>query len=168
MKKLSFATLFCILFLAFISAGPRVSADTFHLKLSELKPIGDAIASLDKGVEIQVPQSQGDPRVITQPFDFSADVRWEIYRDEKALNDALLGLEQTRVDTIRRVSGGKDEIKAEEKEKIAKFNAEMAPVLEKPMTVELTKFKKDDLNLAKNAIPITTLMALSPIISADK
>lgn len=151
--------------LCLLSSVLGASAETLKLKLEQILPLANALASLDQGQTKIIKQGDAPDKVLQLPYEFSGATRWAIARNLGALKREVEAFEKTRADLIKQISGGGAEIKKDEPEKFAKYLAEITPIVESTLKLELQRLKPDDLKLDQNPIPASTLVALEPILT---
>lgn len=116
------------------------------LKIAQVQKLHNAISRLN-GIE-RVIKIDGDDKVIFQPFNLSGKARWNIAKNISILEAMIESINKVRNDLINQISDGANVIKADETEKLAKFNAEMSAILETEEEVNgLLKLTQSQLKL---------------------
>lgn len=138
------------------------------LKISQVIELQSALSRLDgiqKTVNV-VTNGVTVERVITEPFKFGGKIRWNLSKNLAILTRILGEFDKARNDLLLEVSEGAGIIKAEDCERIAKFNQQLAEMRDsEDDVVGILTIGEADLNLDVNPIPLAVLMALEPIIS---
>jgi hypothetical protein len=181
-----------ILHLALALFGFTLHAETVSLSAAQCIQIRDAITALDAGYLKIVPQGSESAKVVTQPFDFSGEVRialavnlaaakavadtWELTR-QKTITDGLATLQAVDNSAWSYDKEGKLVItKASE---AAAFNAannaiqtklarEITEAMNRPRSVEVRLLEWSDFKLEHNAVPESALAALSLLVKPAK
>lgn len=98
-----------------------------------------------------------------QSFEFSGEVIWDLSGNLLELQKIVEKIESTRssLATKHKVIGlDQKKLNSDEAKRFALFQKEMTEILEKEQEVDLKPIKKEDLNLAKNKIPVDTIRSL--------
>lgn len=151
--------------LCFFVLIASASAESMKLKLADILPLANALASLDAGATKIIKQGDAPDKVVQLPYEFSGATRWAIARNLGALKREVEAFEKTRGDLIKQISGGGTEIRKDEPEKLARYLTEITPIAETAVKVDLQRLKPDALKLDLNPIPSSTLVALEPILA---
>lgn len=113
------------------------------IKIKKILELYEAFASLDGYTEIK------DGRVSEKIYYyFGGKTKYNLVKNLNILKRYFDNFEKTRDELVKSISGGGDSIKANESEKLEKFNKELAVILESEEDVSgLLKIKFEALNL---------------------
>jgi hypothetical protein len=133
------------------------------LKITKIKEMHDALVKLD-GYDVVVRVEDKD-RIVSQSYQLSGKARWNIAKNISILGDRIERFSQVRNDLIKQISGGSGVIEASDSEKMGAFQKEIIAVLETEEDVDgILLIQKEGLNLDKNSIPATLLVAIESLI----
>lgn len=161
--------------LVLIAAGVALATSAFAqpakspLKVIDALNMLAALRNLD-GHTIVIKQN-GQDTTIVQPWDFgSGSLRLKIARNVSALTAVEKSVEDTRQAIVKEIMKSMPAGTANIQQNTPEWETlqkQFADVLAQPAAVDLVRIRASDLKLDKNEIPITTLVALTPILDDD-
>lgn len=149
-------------------------AEPLKLTIDQCFALNQALSKLDAGVTHVIPaaakegEEPGRPEIVHTAYDFTAATRLAIYRDQRALQAELDGLDKARASLVRKIWGERQPNEANDKDEMVRFRAEMNVVAAATVTVEITRLKPEDLLRAGNPIPTQVLLGLTPLLTVTK
>lgn len=145
------------------------------IKIKKILELYEAFASLDGYTEIK------DGKVSEKTYYyFGGKTKYNLVKNLNVLKRHYENFEKTRDELVKSISGGSDSIKADEPEKLEKFNKELVALLDTEEEVSgLLKVKFEALNLDDekdkdgkivrfgNKIPNTTISKIFDFVEAE-
>lgn len=137
------------------------------LKLKEISELHAALLSLD-GYDRIARGAEGQPdQIVHEPYQLGGKVRWNVAKNSGILKQLMDAYNVARNDLVKELSKDGKSIPATDTDALAKFTEEHQKIFEIDHEVSgLLKFNEADLNLDKNPIPPSVLVALMPLIVA--
>lgn len=150
-----------ILILALLILPLATRAADFAFRPAEITEIANAIAALD-GYEKAVDQGPvNNPRVIRENYKFAREVRAKLGANLTAIKTANKDMQQKFADLRLKISGDAERIDEKDPAQLKLWNAGALPILNTPITLDLSPISNDELALGDNPIPPTVLSVLN-------